>query len=170
MSSVIIVYGSTTGTTEGIARMLAESFETATVLDVAQLSREKVAEFRDAAVVLLGCSTWGFGDLQDDWHVNLPLISEADLKGVKVGVFGTGDQVSYADTFVDAVGIIAEAVEQAGGTIIGLIATDSYTFEESRADRNGSFLGLAIDEDNQSDMTAQRVADWIAQVKLEAGI
>jgi flavodoxin I len=170
MSTVIVVYGSSTGATEGIARTIAESLEATTLLDVAQLTEEKIAGFRDASVVLLGSSTWGFGDLQDDWHVKLPLLKDADLSGVKVGIFGTGDQVSYPDTFVDSIGIIAEVVEQAGATLIGQTAPDSCTFDESRAIRDGKFLGLVIDEDNQGDMTEERVSHWIAQVKSEAGI
>jgi len=170
MSTVIVVYGSSTGATEGIARTIAESLEATTLLDVAQLTEEKIAGFRDASVVLLGSSTWGFGDLQDNWHVKLPLLKDADLSGVKVGVFGTGDQASYPDTFVDSIGIIAEAVEHAGGILVGRTSADSYTFDESRALREGKFLGLVIDEYNQADMTEKRVTDWIAQVKSEAGI
>lgn len=170
MSNVIVVYGSSTGATEGIARTLAESLEAASLFDVAQLTEERIAEFRDASMVLLGSSTWGFGDLQDDWHVKLPLLKDADLSGVKVGVFGTGDQVSYPDTFVDSIGIIAEAVEQAGGTLIGQTSTDSYTFDESRAVRDGRLLGLAIDEDNQGDMTEERIIDWVRQITSEAGV
>lgn len=170
MSKVIVVYGSSTGATEKIARTLAESLEAASLFDVAQLTKDRIAEFRDASVVLLGSSTWGFGDLQDDWHAKLPLLKDTDLSGVKVGVFGTGDQVSYPDSFVDSIGIIAEAVEQAGGTLIGLTSPNSYTFDESRAVRDGMLLGLAIDEDNQADMTATRVADWTARITSEAGV
>jgi len=30
---------------------------------------------------------------------------------------------------------------------------------------DGKFLGLAIDEDNQKDLTAKRVEEWVALIK-----
>lgn len=165
MSDVFVVYGSATGVTEGIARRVAEQFKGAEVIEAARLDESVAASLSGARLVLLGTSTWGFGDLQDDWHAKLPVLENASLKGVKVAVFGTGDQESYPDTFVDGIGILAEAAEKAGATVVGLTSTDGYTFDESRAVRDDKFLGLAIDEDNQSDMTDDRLDAWIAHVQ-----
>lgn len=46
-------------------------------------------------------------------------------------------------------------------------AKDGYDFNESKAVVDGKFLGLAIDEDNQSDMTELRVKSWVSQLKKE---
>jgi flavodoxin I len=66
----------------------------------------------------MGSSTWGLGDLQDDW---LPYesLSGMDLTGRKAAVFGTGDQRGFSDTYVDALATLAEALEKAGATLIG---------------------------------------------------
>lgn len=165
MTGVIIIYGSATGATEGVARQLAEKFDGAPVVDVAQIDESTVASFKNYRLVLLGSSTWGFGDLQDDWHAKIDLLENADLNGAKVGVFGCGDQESYPDTFVDSIGIIAEAAEKAGATIVGTTATEGYTFDESRAVRDGVLLGLAIDEDNQGEMTSERLDGWASALK-----
>ncbi|RMF69726.1 MAG: flavodoxin FldA, partial [Cyanobacteria bacterium J069] len=45
--------------------------------------------------------------------------------------------------------------------------TDGYDFNESKAVRDGKFVGLAIDEDNQSDLTTERIQSWVAQLKRE---
>ena len=36
-----------------------------------------------------------------------------------------------------------------------------------KAVKNGKFVGLAIDEDNQSDLTDERIKIWVAQIKKE---
>ena len=167
MADVIIVYGSSTGTTEDVARAIAERFEDVQVMNVAQMNAETAASFRDVKLLLLGSSTWGFGDLQDDWHAKLDVLAQAELSGVTVGVFGTGDQESYPDTFVDAIGILAETAEKAGARVVGLASADGYTFDASRAMRDGKLLGLAVDQDNQEDLTDQRIAAWVELVRSE---
>lgn len=93
-----------------------------------------------------------------------------DFHGKKVAYFGTGDQVGYADNFQDAIGILEEKISDLGGTTVGYWPTDGYDFNESKALRNGKFVGLAIDEDNQSDLTNERVKAWVAQLKKEFGL
>ncbi|BAZ20359.1 flavodoxin [Kalymmatonema gypsitolerans NIES-4073] len=52
-----------------------------------------------------------------------------------------------------------------GGTTAGFCSTDGYDFNESKALKNGKFVGLALDEDKQSDLTQERVKTWVVQVK-----
>lgn len=53
---------------------------------------------------------------------------------------------------------------------MGYWPTDGYDFNDSKAVRNGKFVGLAIDEDNQADLTESRVENWSTQVKSEFGL
>ena len=72
--------------------------------------------------------------------------------------FGLGDQYGYSDTFIDGVGIIGEVVLENGGKLIGQWSTDGYNFDESIAVfEKGFFCGLAIDEDNQPDLSEKRI-------------
>ena len=57
---------------------------------------------------------------------------------------------------------------QAGAKIIGKVPTDGYTFEESKSVIDGKFCGLAIDEDNESDLTDERLSNWVKQIGAEA--
>ena len=114
----------------------------------------------------MGTSTWGFGDLQDDWQTALDGLADLDLNGKKVAYFGTGDQETFPDTFIDGIGIIHEEIEKTGATVIGYTSTDGYSFSGSRALVDDSqFLGLAIDEVNQSDLTDERVEAWTTELK-----
>jgi flavodoxin I len=162
---IAIIYGSTTGNTEAAAERLKDALS-----DVGEVTLANITEGLDAAadadVVLLGASTWGMGDMQDDW-VGYEDLDGLDLTDKRVAVFGMGDQTCYDNTFVEAIGVLADAATKAGGTLIGAWATDGYECTESFAIRDGKFVGLPLDEDNQSELTQQRIADWAAQLKQE---
>ena len=161
MAKVGIFFGSTTGVTEDIAHKIAEKIDGAEVFNI-DGNEDKLEDFD---VLLLGTSTWGFGDLQDDWQTALDALSSLDLKGKKVAYFGSGDQMTFSDTYVDGMGILNETVEKKGAEIIGQTSTDGYDFSESRAVKNSKFVGLAIDEVNQSDLTDERIEAWTEELK-----
>ena len=80
-------------------------------------------------------------------------------------VFGLGDQEGYPDTFVDGMGVVGRAVEAAGGELVGAVSTDGFEYDASEAEADGKFIGLVLDEDNQSDQSADRIAAWVAELK-----
>ncbi|NCC95719.1 MAG: flavodoxin [Synergistales bacterium] len=162
MSNIAVFYGSTTGATQGVAEKIANILG-ADIFDVASAGDDAIASHD---VLLLGSSTWGLGELQDDWNDFLPKLEKTDLSGKKVGVFGTGDQEGFGDTFVEAISLIHDAAASKGATMIGKWPSDGYSGAGS-ALRDGYFVGLPIDESNQSDMTDDRVSAWTEQVKSE---
>lgn len=83
-------------------------------------------------------------------------------------MYGLGDQVGYADNFVDGLGMLAEVVIRNGGRLIGRTSTDGYTWSESNglADEN-TFFGLPIDEDNEPTLTYPRIHRWVQQLQDE---
>ena len=60
--------------------------------------------------LILGTSTWGFGDLQEDWDAFLGSLTKMNLTGKTIALFGLGDSSTYSDTFVDGMGIIYRAL------------------------------------------------------------
>ena len=161
MSKIGIFYGSTTGVTEEIANKISNNLEGAEVYNISG-NEDKLNDFD---VLILGTSTWGFGDLQDDWQGTLDELANLDLSGKKVAYFGTGDQSTFADTFIDGIGIINDEIEKTGALVIGQTSIDGYEFSGSKAVVDGEFLGLAIDEVNQSELTDERVEKWISELK-----
>nr|WP_321502334.1 flavodoxin [uncultured Dethiosulfovibrio sp.] len=162
MSNIAVFYGSTTGATQGVAEKIAGILG-ADIFDASSAGNDAI-EGHD--VLLLGSSTWGLGELQDDWNDFLPKLEKAELSGKKVAFFGTGDQEGFGDTFVEALGIIHDAIEGKGVTVIGKWPSDGYSGTSS-ALKDGFFVGLPIDESNQSDMTDDRIAAWTEQLKSE---
>lgn len=163
MKNIGIFYGSSTGSTERIAKALADKLN-ADVYDVATAPLDELTKYQN---LIFGVSTWGYGDLQDDWETFLPKVQGIDLTGKKIALFGLGDSESYPDTFVDGIGMIYEVVKDKSCTVIGQIDTAGYTFNESRAVVNGKFIGLALDEDNEGSLSNKRLDNWINQLNNE---
>ena len=162
MSKTIVVYGSSTGTCESIAQTIASKLG-AEEIAVSDLTAEQLAE---ADNILLGSSTWGAGELQDDWYDGIEIVKKADLSGKKVAVFGCGDSASYSDTFCSAMKELYDAAQEAGATLVGAVSTDGYEFDDSDAVVDGHFVGLALDDVNEDGKTEERIDAWIPTLGL----
>ncbi len=164
MKKTMVLYGSTIGNTEAAAETIAQSLGVTDKKNADSTSAEEIAS---CDVIIAGTSTWGDGELQDDWAALVDEVAALNLQGKKVALFGTGDQNGYPDTFVDGIGILYDAFVSAGATVVGMWPTEGYEHSSSRAVRNGTFVGLALDDDNQPGMTEERVRAWVALVKPE---
>jgi len=163
MSSTLILFGSTLGDTERVAGRLAERLSGEIKLaSVANFDLARLAEFDR---IILGTSTWGAGDLQDDWEAAVGSLRGLNLAGKTVALFGLGDAAGYPDTFVDGLGILHEALEGTGAVRVGYWPTDGYDYTASRAVVDGSFAGLALDEANQPNLTGERIARWVEAIQ-----
>jgi flavodoxin I len=162
MSKTGIFYGSTTGNTEAAAQKIGEILVDANIQDIGSTSTEDLKEYD---TLLLGTSTWGVGEIQDDWDAVLSELSGLDLSGKTIAIFGMGDQFSYEDSFADAMGILYEAVKDTGAKIVGAWPTVGYEYTASRAEQDGKFVGLVLDEDNQDEMTDDRIDKWVSGLK-----
>lgn len=156
-----VIFGSTTGNTEAVAQKIADALGGADVISVADASADELGKYE---VLVFGTSTWGVGDLQDDWEDNIDILDNIDYSGKKVALFGLGDQESYSDTFVDGMKALKDKITAKGGKITGEWSVDGYTFDESASVEGDHFIGLALDEDNQSDKTDERIASWVASI------
>jgi len=160
MKKTIVVYGSSTGTCEAIAEKIAAKLGVE-ALNVQNLTADIVAENQN---LILGTSTWGAGELQDDWYDGLNILKAADLSGKVIALFGCGDAESYGDTFVGGMGELYDGVKDSGARLVGEVDTDGYTFDDSAAVVDGKFVGLALDDVNEDDKTDGRIDAWIAAI------
>ena len=168
MSKIGLFFGTQTGKTESIAEMIRDEFGSETI-DLHDMANVDVSDFDGYTKLIIASPTWNIGELQSDWEGFFPEFDSMDFNGKTVAYMGTGDQVGYADNFMDAVGILEAKITERGGKTIGYWPTDGYDFSESKAVQDGKFVGLAIDEDNQSELTEERIKSWVAKVKQEFG-
>ncbi len=163
MKTVGIFYGTTTGNTYEAAQKISEELgdSSCELIDVSKAKKDDLERFEN---IIFGVSTWGFGDLQDDWDVFIKSVENSSLDGKSIAFFGLGDQDSYPDTFNDAMGTIYETVKDSGAKFTGKWPTDGYDFVSSAAVVDGAFIGLALDEDIQPEKTEGRIKDWVNQI------
>ena len=147
-------------TVGGIAEKLGVA--SVDVIDASKITTEKVESYD---ILLLGTSTWGDGELQDDWYDAIKMIRTADLNGKIVALFGCGDSESYCDTFCDGMGVIYDQLKNSGCTFVGAVSADGYSYSSSIAIIDGKFVGLALDDVNESGKTEERINSWVEEIK-----
>ncbi|MCR6572081.1 flavodoxin FldA [Campylobacter insulaenigrae] len=155
-----VIFGSSMGNTEGAAGMIAQKLGISDVLNIADIDADKINSYDK---LICGTSTWGSGDLQDDWDSFD--FSKLSLNGKTVAVFGMGDSESYSDTYCGAMGKLAQELKSAGANLVGAVSTGGYTFESSDAVEGNKFVGLALDNDNHEDLTESRIDAWVEQIR-----
>jgi len=167
MASVGLFFGSDTGNTEVVAKMIQKQLGKKLV-DVKDIAKSTKADIDEFSLLILGIPTWYYGESQCDWDDFMPTLEDIDFSDKLVAIFGCGDQEDYAEYFLDAMGTLRDVVEAKGGTLIGEWPTESYDFEASKAltDEN-HFVGLGIDEDRQPELTSARVETWVKQIHSE---
>ena len=155
MTAVVgLFFGSDTGNTEKVANKIRDTLgaDLVDIYDVAKATQEDLLKYD---FLIFGCPTWYTGELQ------------AKI----VALFGCGDQEDYSEYFVDAMGILKDLVQELGGTIVGNWPTAGYNFESYKAlVDDDHFVGLAIDEDRQYELTDERIKKWCAQLKEEMAL
>lgn len=166
MAKVGLFFGSQTGNTETIAEQIQEELGGDSVVTLHEISDASPDDFSEYSCIIVGCPTWDLGGIQSDWDGFYEGdLDSVDFSGKKVAYFGPGDQVGYSENFQDAMGLLEEKISGLGGETVGHWSTDGYEHEASKAVKNGKFVGLALDEDNQAELTDERVKAWTAQLK-----
>lgn len=165
MSKIAILYGTSGGNTESIANRIQEKFGgEADVFDVGNVSVDEIKEYQ---YYILGASTTGMGDIQDDWESFLPAFSsKVDLEGKMVAIFGLGDSASYSSSFAESIYIMHDELKDKV-KIVGEVEDVGYTYDDSSAVLDGKWLGLPLDEDNEYDESEDRLTNWVNQLKEE---
>lgn len=166
MKRIGLFYGSATAKTAAAAGKIKAAF-TGVNVDVVPVEEAGKVAFEMYDYIIAGTSTWFDGELPTYWDEFMPEVDTLNLKGKKVAVFGLGDQKKYPDNFVDGIGTLARALEARGATLVGFTSAEGYSFEKSTALRKGLFMGLALDVENQNNLTDERILQWVGQLRKE---
>lgn len=170
MTDILLVFGTDTGNTEEAAEKIQTEFsnydEIVEIINVTDVSIERIEQ---ADICIFGIPTWDFGGIQEDWEDFEDTLKTANLASKKVALYGLGDQLGYGDFFIDAVGWLHEIILPMNADIKGYWPAEGYDVAESRAFSpcRTYFQGLAIDEDQQFDLSDARIKDWVTQIYAE---
>tara|TARA_B100000475_G_scaffold165740_1_gene127010 strand:+ start:21 stop:545 length:525 start_codon:yes stop_codon:yes gene_type:complete len=168
-----LIYGSDTGNTENVIdNYLLSIFEPYFDIETLSVSQISPDDWTSHDFYILSIPTWYDGELQSDWEDYFEEFQTIDFTGKTVALFGLGDQIGYDEWFCDGIGILAEVVEKNGGKVIGHTEKDdSFDFETSKALKNeNTFWGLCLDEDNQDELTEERLENWFNKLKKEINV
>ncbi len=168
MSKIGIFFGGKdNGSTAKVARKIQELLGAdASVHNVSGAAKQDVEKYD---FLVLGTAAWGIGEMHSDWERFIDKLIEADLADKKVALFGLGDQKMYPESFVDGMGTIFCRLPHKEN-VIGYTSTEGFKFYYSTAEKEGKFVGLALDDDTQPELTEKRITTWVKQIKKEAGI
>ncbi|AHG60084.1 flavodoxin FldA [Buchnera aphidicola] len=164
MKKIGIFFGSDTGNTEKIARLIQKSIvnNVSILHDISNADKKDIENFD---FLILGVPTWYYGEVQCDWDDFLPTLKKIDFSNKTIALFGCGDQEDYGEYFCDAMKVIYNIIKKNNGKIVGKWPTKEYFFENSKALLNKDyFIGLILDEDRQPDKTQARISNWIKQI------
>ena len=166
MKKTAIIYSFNTQKSQKVAEKIVAAFGEKNIeaINAEELTKGVFENFDN---FILSAPTWFDGELPNYWDEFVPDLEEMDLSGKTFAVFGLGDQKGYPENFCDAIGILVELLEECGAKIIGQTSLEGYTYESSRAERAGQFVGLPVDQENQARLTKGRIDSWVAQLKKE---
>lgn len=169
MKKTAILYGPTMGSVAKVANSLAAELGNAQLIAVKDASTQQVGGFDNLVMGLstIGRANWDSSYSDNDWDLFMSHIENLDWKGKTVAIFGLGDHLTYPENFVDAMGWLYDLLKKQDVKIVGFTSPKGYDFVESAAIRDGQFIGLAVDEDCEPELTAARVKNWAAQLKNE---
>jgi flavodoxin I len=171
MNRIGIFFGTDTGRTRRIAKLIAQKLGDAAAAPV-NINRATIGDLAAYPALILGTPTLGDGELPGidsgsqsaGWLEFMPQFEGQDWTGKTVAIFGLGDQDKYPDEFVDAIALLHDAVTACGARVVGDTAIDGYRFKTSQAVIDDRFLGLALDQINQPALTEARVDAWLAAI------
>lgn len=161
-----IFYGGTVnGSTKSVADKLANLLNVSSE-DVINIADANIETLNKYDRLIFGTSSWGIGGAHYDWENFVDLLSDVEFSGKKVAIFGLGDQKQYPESFVDGMGLIYCRLD-AKDCVVGFTSIEGYNYYFSMAERDGRFVGLAIDDDSQPELTVARIEAWADQLKKE---
>ncbi|MCW8330086.1 flavodoxin FldB [Photobacterium sp. SDRW27] len=163
-----LFYGSTTCYTEMAAEKIRDCIG-AELVELHNIKETDISTMNNFDMLILGISTWDFGELQEDWEAVWEQLDGLTLQGKTIALFGLGDQEGYTEWFQDAMGILHDKLIPTGVNFVGYWPNQGYQFEASKAltEDQQYFVGLALDEDSQYELSDERITQWCEQILTE---
>jgi len=174
MSKIGLFFGPLKGSVNRVAEKIKIALGEQNV-DMISVNDAGVADLEKYDRIIFGISTvgketWDSTHSNSDWSKFFPNITKVDFSGKTVAIFGLGDHVTYSSHFVNAIGVLANDLLKKNATIIGQVDPSGYEFDDSEAVMDGKCVGLTIDEDFESELTDERIANWLKSIKPAFGL
>jgi flavodoxin I len=173
MSKTAIFFGPLNGAVHRVAKKIKAAIGEDKVVMV-PVKDADVSDIEKYDKIIFGISTVGKETWESiytnvDWAKFLPEIPKTRYEGKTIAIFGLGDHITYAATFVDHIGLLGRQLMANGATLVGWVPAEEYEYDESDAVIDGKFMGLPVDEDFEPELTDDRVNKWVEQIRPHFG-
>ena len=174
MKKIALIYWPEKGNVEYVADRIAEHLKN---FEIEKISLAGLSDHDPSSMNywIIGGSTagahvWQDADDSNLWNDFFKMLDKVDMKAKTVAFFGLGDQILYPNHFVNGLGVFQEEFEKRQAKIVGQWPVDGYDFYDSDGMKDGKFFGLALDEDNQDELTDERIDKWVKLIIQDFGI
>lgn len=140
------------------------------IIPVVKATKEDLDRYEQ--IILLGSTVgtdhWSNEAVPDEWPAFFSKMEESGFEAKKVAIVGLGNSVLYPDHFADGMAILYRAALDRKAVLFGSVDSSGYDFTDSEAlNEEGLFCGLAVDEDNEEELTDERLENWLAALKTD---
>jgi len=141
-------------------------------VDVFNIADTPIIQTQFYDYLIFGIPTWDYGELQEDWEEIWDDLDTLNFSGKKIAIYGLGDQVGYPEWFLDAMGYLHSKLVHRGAIPCGYWPRAGYVFEASKAltPDEQYFVGLALDEETEFQLSEARIQQWCEQIVAEFGL
>lgn len=169
MEKTILMYWPKAGNVAFCAKLIAQEYQNIDMKSIDEITEEDI---KNHSQLIIGCSTvgsetWSSTDNSDPWPEMIKKMEKAGLTEKSFALFGLGDQIRWPRHFVDGMAVLYEEFSSKGAKLVGKWSAEGYDHEESEAQEGDYFFGLALDEDHQPELSAERIKKWVKQIKEE---
>ena len=170
MKKTAVIYWPKKGNVEKTAGKISSLFDSGSI-DVFTISEVEVEKLTDYDLLIFGGSTIGADNWEDThttkWYSFFESMKKLDLSGKIAAIYGLGDQILYPEHFVDGMAVIRDELSSTGLRFVGAWPVKDYEHTNSKSVEGDYFIGLALDDDHQSELSDKRINKWVESLKSE---
>ena len=170
MTKTAIFYSPEGGSVNRVSLKLGEMIGNEKV-EIIPVSEAEIEDVRNHSQIILvgstvGADHWSNEPVLNEWPEFFSMIDDISFMDKKVAIVGLGNSVLYPEHFADGIAHLYKEVAEKDAKICGFVDAKDYTFEDSEAlNDDGLFCGLPLDEDNEDDLTTERIENWLSSLQ-----
>jgi len=170
MSKTAIFFSPEGGNVDSVANKLGELIgnDKVDIIPVKEAEKGDLHKYNQIILVgsTVGTDHWNNEIIVDEWPEFFTKTEEISFENKKLALVGLGNSVLYPEHFADGMAILYERILQQNGEVLGFFDAKEYDYTDSESlNDEGLFCGLAIDEDNEPELTTERLEKWISILK-----
>ena len=170
MSKTAIFFSPVGGNVNSVADKLGEMIgnNKVDIIPVKEADPEAVNKYSQIILIgsTVGADHWSNETIVDEWPEFFRKIEGLSFEEKKVAIVGLGNSLLYPSHFVDGMAGIYDRVSKLNAKVVGFTEAKGYDFTDSESlNDDGVFCGLPIDEDNEPELTTERLEKWLLSLK-----